>query len=263
MATDATGSPTPLGIPKYNTSADAPSGLGFNAAMDAIDALVTARVAKPSGIAAGEAPVWNGSGWDRSSVTRIGSSSLGSGGAGAGAKFLADDQTFKTAGGMTSVFDSVAGGSVASIDSGVMTVAGFKHMMVVFNGRSDKAASTLDSLALQLNNDTGTNYAWGNTDGVSGASVAFIRIGYVAAATAPTNSPTSLSIIIPDFANTVFNKTIRSSAPALNDAATPTFINKEFAGTWKPASPAGITRIKVFPEGSNLILGTRVSVYVF
>jgi hypothetical protein len=31
LATDATGSPTPLGIPKFNTSADAPSGLGGNA----------------------------------------------------------------------------------------------------------------------------------------------------------------------------------------------------------------------------------------
>lgn len=40
MATDATGSPTPKGIPKYDTANDAPSGLGFNAAMDAIDSLL-------------------------------------------------------------------------------------------------------------------------------------------------------------------------------------------------------------------------------
>lgn len=46
MATDATGAPTPLGIPKYNTSADAPSGLGFNAAMDAVDALIAGRIPK-------------------------------------------------------------------------------------------------------------------------------------------------------------------------------------------------------------------------
>jgi hypothetical protein len=48
LATDATGAPTPLGIPKYNTSADAPSGLGFNAAMDALDALIAARVTSPA-----------------------------------------------------------------------------------------------------------------------------------------------------------------------------------------------------------------------
>lgn len=40
MATDATGTPTSKGIPKYDTANDAPSGLGFNAAMDAIDSLL-------------------------------------------------------------------------------------------------------------------------------------------------------------------------------------------------------------------------------
>lgn len=79
MATDATGAPTPLGIPKYNPSVDAPSGLGFNAAMDAIDTLVANRAEKPAGIASGEVPVWNGTTWVRSSVTRVGPTSLGSG----------------------------------------------------------------------------------------------------------------------------------------------------------------------------------------
>lgn len=76
MATDATGAPTSLGIPKFNTAVDAPSGLGGNAQMDAIDALISARVGKPAGIVSGEAPVWNGASWDRSSVTKIGTGSL-------------------------------------------------------------------------------------------------------------------------------------------------------------------------------------------
>jgi hypothetical protein len=79
MATDATGAPTSLGIPKFNTSADAPSGLGGNAQMDSIDALLVARVVKPSGIVSGEVPVWNGTSWVRSSVTNVGAASLGSG----------------------------------------------------------------------------------------------------------------------------------------------------------------------------------------
>lgn len=77
MPTDATGTPTPLGIPKYNPNVDAPSGLGFNAAMDAIDVLIadratTASVAnkidKPAGPAAKDALVWNGSTWEKSSA---------------------------------------------------------------------------------------------------------------------------------------------------------------------------------------------------
>src|SRR3970040_826662 len=40
MATDATGTPTAKGIPKFNTAVDKPTGKGFNAAMDAIDLLL-------------------------------------------------------------------------------------------------------------------------------------------------------------------------------------------------------------------------------
>lgn len=81
MATDATGTPTPLGIPKYNVSVDAPSGLGFNATMDAIDAIIAANPTKPAGIVSGEAVIWNGTGWARSSVTKLGLDSIAQGGA--------------------------------------------------------------------------------------------------------------------------------------------------------------------------------------
>lgn len=77
MALDATGTPTsPDNIPKYNTAVDPPSGKGFNAAMDQIQVALSARVDKPSGIASGEVSVWNGSAWVRSSVTRVGATSL-------------------------------------------------------------------------------------------------------------------------------------------------------------------------------------------
>lgn len=43
MPTDATGTPTALGIPTFNVDVDAPSGLGFNEAMAQIDALIQLR----------------------------------------------------------------------------------------------------------------------------------------------------------------------------------------------------------------------------
>lgn len=43
MPTDLTGTPTTLGIGTYNVTVDAPSGLGFNAAMGQIDTLIGAR----------------------------------------------------------------------------------------------------------------------------------------------------------------------------------------------------------------------------
>jgi hypothetical protein len=94
MATDATGTPTTIhSIPKYNPNVDAPSGLGFNAAMDFIDGIL---VGKPTGIVSGEAAVWNGTAWVRSSVTRLGASSLGSGTADA-TKFLRGDGAWAAA----------------------------------------------------------------------------------------------------------------------------------------------------------------------
>lgn len=90
MPTDLTGAPTSLGIGTYNTSADAPSGLGFNAAMAQIDALLLLRVNKPAGVATGDVPVWNGTTW------------VVPGGSRTGSKFLRDDGSWQTpSGGLT------------------------------------------------------------------------------------------------------------------------------------------------------------------
>jgi hypothetical protein len=180
MALDATGTPTSiLGIPKYNTAVDPPSGKGFNAAMDYIDSIINAHtgvnsagttilgnklltadaqpafvirgdgdhewgaggasafdvtlyrdaanvlatddqfwikgaaglkfpdgttmitaaasgVNSPASIASGEVPVYNGSTYVRSTVTRIGATSLGSGSP-SSANFLRGDGTWATA----------------------------------------------------------------------------------------------------------------------------------------------------------------------
>lgn len=89
MPTDATGTPTSLGIRTYNTSADAPSGLGFNGAMADIDALLVGRVTKPTGLTTGDVPVWNGTTWVR--PTGVASASV----------FLRGDGSWQTAGATT------------------------------------------------------------------------------------------------------------------------------------------------------------------
>lgn len=97
MAVDATGTPTPLGIPKFNTAVDAPSGKGSNAQMDVIDTLIAARVLAPAGLVTGEFPVFNGATFDRSTVTRPGASSLGTGTPDA-TKFLRGDGSWQVPG---------------------------------------------------------------------------------------------------------------------------------------------------------------------
>lgn len=86
MAVDATGTPSPLGIPKYNTGSDPPSGKGLNAIVDALDTLIAARVTKPSGGTTGDVPVWNSGSsiWQWPTGSRNGS------------KFLRDDGAWAT-----------------------------------------------------------------------------------------------------------------------------------------------------------------------
>jgi hypothetical protein len=74
MAQDATGTPTSKGIPKYNTAVDAPSGKGFNAAMDAINTLLSQIVPselEQDGAVTGAALVWTGTGWTPQGVADV------------------------------------------------------------------------------------------------------------------------------------------------------------------------------------------------
>lgn len=143
MATDATGAPTSLGIPKFNTSADAPSGLGSNAQMDSLDALIAARVLKPAGILSGEVPVWNGSTWVRSSATNIGPSSLGSGSP-SSTTFLRGDGTWAVAGLKTTVSTLAGGppGSPADTDIWVATAVDANGTRWVFQYNAGSASAS-------------------------------------------------------------------------------------------------------------------------
>lgn len=96
MPTDLTGTPTPnVGIGTYNVDADAPSGLGFNAAMGQIDTIFTGYPKTPAGIVAGEAMIWNGTTFVRSSNTGLSPSGI-AGYPSDGTKALFGDGSWKT-----------------------------------------------------------------------------------------------------------------------------------------------------------------------
>lgn len=69
MPQDATGTPTPLGIFKYNTAVDAPSGKGFNATMDKIDEIITAKQL-PAGVL-NNALVYSGGAWQPAKIADV------------------------------------------------------------------------------------------------------------------------------------------------------------------------------------------------
>lgn len=156
MATDATGTPTsPDNIPTFNVDVDAPSGLGFNAAMAAIQTALSSRLSTPAGIATGEVPVWNGSTWVRSSATGMAPSGL-SGYPNAISKFLRGDGAWGS--GMTLLWDSVQAGvtlPAASITTPSLDQS-FAHLVVLYEASSNIAGTPL--LAMRLNGDSAAHY---------------------------------------------------------------------------------------------------------
>jgi hypothetical protein len=161
LPTDLTGTPTSLGIGTYNVDADAPSGLGFNAAIAQIDALIAARIGTPAGITTGEIPVWNGSTWVRSSTLRPAQSSLATG-TPAITTFLRGDGAWQK-GGLNLLWDSVDAGvtlPAASITTPSLAQS-FKSLLVTYQYQQNSGAS--QNLYVRPNSDaTAINY-----DGVS------------------------------------------------------------------------------------------------
>lgn len=79
MAIDATGTPTThFSLPTYLTGFDAPSGLGFNAAMAAVDDALYTRAPKPgSSTGIGQALGWDGAAFSVVDYSLSGAASIG------------------------------------------------------------------------------------------------------------------------------------------------------------------------------------------
>lgn len=256
---DATGTPTSLGIPKYNTAVDAPSGKGNASQMDAIDALLVARIGKPAGIVTGEGVVWNGTGWDRSSVTRLGPSSLGSGAPDA-TKVLAGDGSWQS--GMVRLADSTATGAVASFDFSGLPVT-FAHLMVVLYLRGDAAVDQVTA-TVRFNNDatavylyevmTALNNVAPTSSLVSGQTSG--KLGSVSGGSALASTFGVGDILVPHYAQATGNKTYTArmaNVTGANGSA------EQLSGRW--GSSAAINRVTVLPSSGNFVAGSRVTIY--
>lgn len=199
MPTDATGTPTPLGIPKYNPNVDAPSGLGFNAAMDAIDTLIAARATEadltaleaevagkmtaPSAPAAGDVPVWDGTAWVKSSATQMALAGLADGSAGDILAMVAG--AWAGSKGLRRIFEEIPSAnavtqSISGIDQN------YRHLLVMGSLNTNNAGSS-QNISLRLNGGSTADYYLQRLT-ANGTSVAasesigatsFLQAGYV------------------------------------------------------------------------------------
>lgn len=152
MATDATGAVTsPDNIPTYNTAADAPSGKGLNAIVAAIQAALSTRLSAATITTNGDLIYGTGAG----TIAR-----LGIGGSGQVLTVAGGIPTWATpSGGFTTIYDSgilVAG--AATLDTGVISTAGYSKIIIDFRGRSTNASNVASQL--RLNADSGSNYKY-------------------------------------------------------------------------------------------------------
>jgi hypothetical protein len=200
--------------------------------MDAIDALIAARVLKPAGLVSGEASVWNGTGWDRSSVTRIGATSLGSGTPDA-TKFLRGDGSWQVpSGGITYTRALTPPGSPADGDIWYY-VDSLTATTVEWEFRWNAGSSNADKW--EFLGGAGVIKDIGGTPGTQTPGTAFVDLTIPLAFTVPR-----AGVYRAQFASTaappagqIYNIALKKGATATADAdgTNPTLVANLFAAT--------------------------------
>jgi hypothetical protein len=263
VATDATGTPTALGIPKFNTSVDAPSGLGFNAAMDSIDALIAARIIKPSAPTADDALVWNGTSWV---AAKLGNAHVAAGANLAVSKLAAgtEGQVLKTTGGVPTWGAAASGGAVTLIEEKSVSVATptldftsipgtYKHLRLI---ATFKMASSQQP-QLRFNGDTAANYSYGHlyTNGAVAPTSAASSSTSLIPITVASADWIQIGLDIPYYADTTVHKGIHGTVYAHG-----VMFGGLMGGRWNQTT--AVNAINIFNGGSaNFIVGSRFALY--
>ena len=159
---------------------------------------------------------------------------------------------------------TVAGASVASIDfTSVPSV--YAHLMVVAYLRS-AIVSTLDSVLVRLNNDSGASYDSQHLYGTAAtvaASETFgatqVVAGECPGSTAGANLFGGLDIWLPHYANAANNKVLRSFSAHKIGTASGNLKALNVAGFWR--SNTAISRVMLLANGGNLEIGSRATLY--
>lgn len=170
-----------------------------------------------------------------------------------------------SSGGLVKLFESVLGGSAATIDTGANGVAsGHNDLIVIINTRSTAGAGGADVL-FTFNGDAGANYdlSWIRSSG--GAISAFnsharnnIIMAQIATTDYSANYFSSASITIAKYANTAtFKSAVSLSGPTGNAAGQDDLI---FAsGLWR--STSAINQITIAPGVGNFTANSSMTVY--
>ena len=147
----------------------------------------------------------------------------------------------------------------------------YDHLYLVASLRSDRATN-YDTLALQLNGETGTDYSYTRLycDGslsntvraarVSGA--AHVQLYDITGATNTADTFANLTVWIPHYANTANYKQVMGFLGRSTMSAVQYYWNEAFTGGMMTADTAAITEIRLFPTtGPNFVQYSSVTLY--
>lgn len=172
------------------------------------------------------------------------------------------------------ISDSTLGADAASFD--LTSIPGtYKHLRILLQCRSVKAAVTEENLSIRVNNDSGANYDMqqtqvydsGNYNAVTVvggavqnlAATAIDQAGTMPAASSPAGSSAQVTVDIINYAGTTFNKALSIQCAAkLTDSANGMRLWL-CAAEWR--STAAITRVTLFPAANNFLAGSRCTLY--
>jgi len=164
---------------------------------------------------------------------------------------------------VTNSYESIATTTVGSGGSSSISFSSipgtYKHLQIRLIAQTNRAAS-VDSLQLNFNSDTGSNYSWhivqgdGSSAGapVNGVTQTYARIGdgTIGGATASGGYIAAGVIDILDYASTNKNKTIRGLTGVDENGAGRVGLG---SGLWQNSSTA-ITSISIAPQAGTLFL---------
>ena len=157
---------------------------------------------------------------------------------------------------------STTASSVTFSSLGTYATAGYKHLQVRWVARASFSSTIMD-LQMELNADTGNNYArhylmGRGSDIISGSQTAkeyLIRMTYPAA----SSDADAFGAGVVDLLD-AFSSSKNTTARALSGIAQTTNPRISLdSGLW--LNTAAITSIRLWSDGSNLVAGSRFSLY--
>jgi hypothetical protein len=164
------------------------------------------------------------------------------------------------------LISTVAGSGTSVTFSSIPS--GYKSLQVRYIAKDSSTAANIGNIGLQINGDTGANYAWHYLFGFNGAaassgntSQARIWLGYNSIAMSLNgNGAYGAGIVdIIDYTNTSKNKTVKALAGVdTNVGAVYSDINAS-SGLW--LNTAAVTSLTLFTPNSGFVSGTTFSLY--